>query len=354
MFARHWFRLLALVLYVAGVGVVLHQCSRQFNPPDVPAPKARRAPVPDVIARQQQQRAARQAEHEEQLQKRKAAYEALETDLKLLREVELPLAMAELSREALRYQNKISDLARLELAARWEREEPVKKARDHAYRLVLEYQAIDQNAQKERDGPTLYQDEAIALIGDRLAKFTKGGEGIANFAAAVPTFAGQVPEKLLLEAIDAIAVVALPADAFDPCRNPLACPKPSPAVEGKTPDKLAAAKPSPATNAPGSPEAFPNTPKRYCLNASRLGGQPLPLRTEPYPSAPMVARIAASSCMITATGHRVELGPSSWLQVTHDYGYTGWVQARFLIPVSHHPNNQDFFSGLFGNSPRRR
>ena len=64
---------------------------------------------------------APKAEHEEQLQKRKAAYEALETDLRILREVELPLAMTELSREALRYQNKISDLARLELAARWER-----------------------------------------------------------------------------------------------------------------------------------------------------------------------------------------------------------------------------------------
>src|SRR5919108_2462446 len=96
---RHWFRLLALLLYAGGVMFVLHQCSRQFNPPPSrPAPKEKRSPMPDVVARQEERRVKRRAEHEEALQKRKAAYEALEADLKALREVDLPLAMAELSR----------------------------------------------------------------------------------------------------------------------------------------------------------------------------------------------------------------------------------------------------------------
>jgi hypothetical protein len=37
-----------------------------------------------------------------------------------------------------------------------------------------------------------------------------------------------VPEKLLVEAIDAITLAVLPADAFDECRNPAACPKETP------------------------------------------------------------------------------------------------------------------------------
>lgn len=354
MFARHWFRLLALLLYVAGVLFVLHQCSRQFNPPPPPAPRIRPAPVPDVIARQQQQRAARQAEHEEELQKRKAAYEALEADLKILREVDLPLAMAELSREALRYQNKVSDLARLELAARWEREEPVKKARDRAYRLVLEYQSLDRAAQKEREGPTNYNDEDVALLTKRLSEFTRAGERIAEFAAAVPAFAGQVPEKLLLEAIDAIAVAALPADAFDPCRNPLACPKDSP-------DQALAARPAPKKNLAS------------LRVVSWANARDLYLKYEPHTSKPIARRLIPGE-VFTPTGQRSEQFianglPLKWIEVQGKATETYWALEKVLEkadaddapydpwadrgqrvpPLYRRSKKPDFFKGLFGN-----
>ncbi len=352
MHPRHWFRLLALLLYVAGVLFVLHQCSRQFNPPEPPTPKTRPAPVPDIIARQQQQRAARQAEHQEQLQKRKAAYEALEADLKILREVDLPLAMAELSREALRYQNKISDLARLELAARWEREEPVKKARDRAYRLVLEYQRLDQEAQKEREGPTVYKDDDVALLTKRLGEFIKGGEGVAAFAAAVPAFAGQVPEKLLFDSIDAMAVAALPADAFDPCRNPLACPK-------EAADK-------PSTPAP----AAPKEKLRFVSPWARH--HELIVRIEPNSREPNAGILSAGQ-PVPVTGRKSEEFvpnglPIRWLEIDYhgskrwalekifrkedpdDARYDPWNFRSQPIPKpSRRSRKPDFFSGMFGN-----
>jgi hypothetical protein len=58
-----------------------------------------------------------------------------------------------------------------------------------------------------------------------LAAFKRGGEEPGKFSRALSPFAGHVPEALIVSAIDAIAFRVLPRDAFDPCRDPAACPK---------------------------------------------------------------------------------------------------------------------------------
>jgi hypothetical protein len=261
--------------------------------------------------------------------------------------------MTELSREALRYQNKISDLARLELAARWEREEPVKKARDRAYRLVLEYQRLDQQAQKEREGPTVYKDDDIAQLTKRLSEFTRAGEGIANFAAAVPAFAGQVPEKLLLEAIDAITLAALPADAFDPCRYPPACPK-------EAADK-------PSTPAP----AAPNEKLQFLTVAWWTRHHELIVRIEPDSTKPNAGVLSAGQ-PVQPTGRKHEEFvpnglPIRWVEIKYhgatrwalekifvkegndDARYDPWADRSKRVPApARRSRNPDFFSGVFG------
>ena len=84
----------------------------------------------------------------------------------------------------------------------------------------------------------------------------------------------------------------------------------------------------------GTSEPSPPPSPRCCAHTGRSRGDPLPLRTHPDPYAPMVARISPVSCRFTGTGRETNYpdptGPALWLEVTHDYGYTGWVSAYLL------------------------
>ena len=171
----------------------------------------------------------------------------------------------------------------------------------------------------------------------------------------MPAFAGQVPEKLLLDAIDAIAVAVLPADAFDPCRNPLACPK-------ETPER-------PSTAAPAAPKE-----KLSFLYVSRFARHhELIVRLEPDSRKPNAGLLSPGQ-PVQPTGRKSEEFvpngvPIRWVEIRY-HGATRWAlekifekeatdasrydpwstgSQRVPAPSRRRSRNSDFFSGLFGN-----
>ncbi len=215
----------------------------------------------------------------------------------------IPRALAELASEALRYRNKLSDLAMLDKPARWERETPLKEAAAYARKLIAEYHVTDREAQKGREGPTVYLEADTALLARRLAEFKRGGEGLENFAAALPHFVGQVPEQLMGQAVDTIALAVLPADSFDPCRDPAACSKPEPMP-------------------PPVPPAKPELLRRV---ASWAPSHDLILRLNPNSSEPNAGRLSHGQ-IVFATGRKQTEGVpqghrNQWIQIT-------WIEVR--------------------------
>jgi SH3-like domain-containing protein len=413
----------ALILYVGGIVLILNQCT-PTAPDRTVAEKASltkptaAAPKPDessLMSEQARARAEKKKQHDRHLAERLAVHQRLEADLKTLAQTEIPVAIGELASEATRYRNKRSDLKHLDKRAQWDRETPVKNALARARELIGEYYATDREAQKGRDGPTTYVDADSQALAKRLQEFKKDAEAFGSFAADLPAFVGKVPEKLALSALDSIAQMVLPADAYDPCRDPAACPKAvvpdEPAAALSTADRVlrlcvsATANPGdlavydqPDTTAriiarlrPGqcdvaatghkdayntpwgrsawqrisldgktgwvregvlSSKAVAGTPSmigsdtangleraassgsRYCVSTERVNGSPLALRTRPDPAAPRIAHIAPTSCLLTATGREAHYadrtGRTLWLEIRHDHGPSGWVNANFL------------------------
>lgn len=319
MLITHWTRLAAVLLYLAGVVLVLAKCTQVFQRRAV---ETASPPDPPAVLEPDQTHLEKRKLHLRKLAERRAAQQRHEADLKALAEVDIPHAVVELATEAARYRRKRPDLERLSEPERWERETPVKEALARASELVVEYYATDRLAQKGRDGPTLYHsDDANALTANLGALQRAGEDDLKDAAAVLPTFVGRVPEKLMLSALDAIARTALPADAFDPCRNPKACPKP-PA-------------PPPAAAAPPPPAPVARAALALCVKAGARGPD-LEVRRQPDPFAEVFARLRPRQCGIEPTGHKdaynTPWGPTAWRQIIVD-GDTGWVKDGVLTPA---------------------
>jgi len=398
MLPRHWMKAGLIFLYFMAVLWVLNQCTRLLTPveppkppprAELPPPAGKSPPKPTVqpdLLEQGRLRAQKRNARETARAERRTRYLALEADLAAMMQSDIPAALRELGQAAARYINKLSDLKRLKPSDRWERETPVKEAHALAQSLAQEWYKIDLEAQKDRQGPTLYTSADVDGLTKRLAAFKRGEEEIEAFASALAPLHGKVPENLMLSAIDAIPRAVLPKDAFDPCRDPTACQKPpaeAPAQPEAPPSCVSIFAPArdlavfahPDLAAPVLTHLSPGqcglvltrrtqtysnvsgwtalaqitvdgktgwvrdriigeqpphlpAPRRYCVNGARLEDAHLPLLMDPYPRAPVIARIASTSCRLTATGR--EAGRGLWLEVTHDYGYTGWVQAYYL------------------------
>jgi hypothetical protein len=216
------------------------------------------------------------------------------------------------------------------------------------------------------------------------------------------------------QAVDAIAMAVLPADSFDPCRDPAACPKPEPLPRPAPPSpehlrRVASWAPwhnlilrlnpnsrdpnagrltngqmvlaTGRTRTEGVPQGHRNQwiqitwieirmsdgtlcwalesifekpddrlrsehvfdnhrtnfrgflpasrpGSRYCAHTARLQGRLLPLNARPRESAPSIASISPTSCLLTGTGDISTDG--RWLEIQHDDGPTGWAPAYFL------------------------
>jgi hypothetical protein len=66
--------------------------------------------------------------------------------------------------------------------------------------------------------------------------------------------------------------------------------------------------------------------ERSCVDGGRL----LPLLQRPRPRARVIAQVLPTSCHLTATGRQSRDG--DWIEVTHDYGLTGWVMRGDVRP----------------------
>lgn len=341
MLLRHWMKAGLVFLYLAAIVWILHQCSRLFEPaprpipvrtPElVPAPRMGEPPVkPESktsISARARDRAEKRHAHEADLMRRRAAYLALEADLPLMLQNDIPAALDELAKVATQYRHKRSDLKYLSKAEQWEREIPIKDALARARDLTTDFFATDREAQKGREGPTTVLPSQINALTKRLEAFKRGDEEITSFAAALPALYGKVPERLMLSAIDAMARTVLPADAFDPCRDPKAstCPKPTPVEIDPV-----------ATSSP----PIPTLPKKqsrpiYCVDRFRLREYDrLPLRADPSPYARAITYIAPGRC-VTATGrivpHRQPAGLFDYYEVVDDMSNIGWVNSAFVM-----------------------
>ena len=400
-----WMRAGAILLHLVATAWVLSQCDRLMKPADQTKahPKAASHAMPAKeqggqddaktgMSEQAKLRAEKRKKHEDALAQHRAQYLALEADLAAMIQTDIPAALGELANAAQRYRNKLSDLKQLKKTDQWARETPVKDALARARGLTEEWYRIDFEAQKHREGPTLHSPPDIEGLTKRLAAFKRAGEEIESFAAALAPLHGKVPEVLMLSAIDAIPRAVLPKDAFDPCRDPAACPKPA-VVQPLEPlkptyciahssDRRVAllARPELAAFvtkglAPGQCGIMPTGRKaasngtygyarfievevegrtgwigegsitipsgavehlaapstlrdqRYCVDGSR---EPLPLRDRPSTRAPAIVHVLPTSCKLTGTGR--EAADGRWIEVTHEWGYTGWLQAHNLRP----------------------
>lgn len=422
MDAKAWWKLAALLLYAIAFAIVLSKCTRVFETAPEPTPppsKSKTPPNPEnepPPSAEERRRLKEQEEHTRRVDERRKAYDRREAELKTLRQTHLPVAIAELATEATRYRNKLSDLPRLTEPERWEREVPVKEALAHAKQLLVDDERIDREAQKERPTATEYSDDEVQSFMTRLAEFKRGGEELAKFAGALPVFIGHVPEPLIVSAVEAVAHSVLPPNAFDPCRDPKACPKPEAppktiALSEQEPeikiymtvvswsnwyDRIVRSKPGanglnvarldPGDQVrwtgrkefefiPGKPRAewyevsgenfkgwilaavlqkergsslnrallqttafpgVPTTPRgpRYCADAFRLRGEPLPVHVAPDPHSRTLVRLPPRSCTITSTGAEFfypdPSGSALWLEVLDDAGTIGWVSAFYL------------------------
>lgn len=347
---RQWFRLAAMVVYVIAVLFVLNRCARSLEE-KTPSPKPDAPMLPVAATRtstaesakrdddaklspEARSRAAKKQMHDRQVAERLERHRQVEADLQALATSDIPAALKELGEEATRFRNKRADLKLLETRAKWERELPVKDALTRVRELIADYYASDREAQKGREGPTEHADTSVQQLTKRLQEFRKRPEDIAGFAAELAAFAGKVPEKLLLSAIDSIAQLSLPKDAFDPCRDPAAstCPRPEFAFD-------APAGANASTNAHRvRPLAFLSEVRagqRVCVNAAGESDR-IPLLNRPGSQEP-VAQILPNSCRLRATG-RVAQGSRTgmilWLEVRHDDGPLGWISVGFVRSAS--------------------
>jgi hypothetical protein len=333
MLVSHWMKVLALCLYLIATAWVLSQCDRLMAPAatEKGQPKTAAMAVATTddslkeeaaspMSKQAKRRADKRKAHQTALAERRAWHQPLEAELLDMISNDIPVALAELAQAAIRYRNKLSDLKHLKKAEQWERETPVKDALRRARALTEEWGKTDLEAQKEREGPTQHSPADIEALTKRLAAFKRGGEEIHAFAASLASLHGKVPESLLLSAIDAIPRAVLPKDAFDPCRDPAACPKPAVVEPLAEPPKTSFVARDFALG------------QRYCVDAAALGGRQLPLHIRPDPAAPIVVTVLPTSCRLTSTGRQAHRRGSAevWIEVTHDYGYTGWVNASYL------------------------
>lgn len=338
MLVSHWAKAIAIFVHLFATAWVLSQCERLSRPAQsagqakavtLPATgkhdgRAEKLPTsahrkdedmaPAFVSPEARRRAQLRKAHAEALAERRVRYQALEAELVELSEKDIPGVLAELAQAVVRYRNKLSDLQRLKKAEQWERETPVKEAHARARTLTEEWYKIDFEAQKEREGPTLHVPTEAEALTKRLQAFKRGEEGIEPFAASLAALLGKVPESLLLSAIDAIPRAVLPKNAYDPCRDPSACPKPfaSPAETGLTARDIASG-------------------VRLCVGADSLW--PVPLYPRPDFNAPAHVAVRPPSCRLTATGRvidRIASGGSLWIEVSHESGQVGWAQGHSL------------------------
>jgi hypothetical protein len=355
MLASHWLQAMAVILYVVATAWVLNSCDRSLAPakqtqakpgPALPTAPAGQPPKdtsqPELSEDRKRRITERQAESENRV-KRRVRYRALEVDLAAMIKTDLPAALQELAEAATRYRNKLPDLKHLEKADQWEREAPVKQAHATARRYSEEWYRIDFEAQKEREGPTLHDKTDIADLTKRIAAFRKGRQDIEGFASELPLFYGRVPQSLMLSAVDAIAQLVLPKDAFDPCRDPQAatCPKPPAPPTAALPDARAKATPAALDVSAAPLQSRPAPPRpsgpRFCADPRRLADAPggLPLREGPTNRARQKEQIPPGECALIATGrHQPDaqiLGTFTWLEIVRARtATTGWVNSWYL------------------------
>ena len=315
MLASDWMKTLALLVYLLATAWVLSQCDRILAPADRKPPqtlsisdpagsdaKSPKETPAAQISEEAKMRAENRKAHWQELARRRARYLALEADLADMIKNDLPAALAELASNALRYRTKLSDLKRLSPQDRWDREAPVKEAHARARALSVEWHRLELEAEKGREGPTLHNEPDMQMLAKRMAAFKRGGEEIEPFAAALAPLHGKVPEAMLLAAIDAVPRGVLPGDAFDPCRDPAACPK----------DAVAE---------PAEPET-----STYCITPSL--GRPVTLLKRPELAAFMLMRLAPGQCGLLPTGRKAAsngtYGYARFIEVEVD-GRTGWI-----------------------------
>jgi len=333
MLVTDWMRAAAIFLYVAAMIFVLSQCNRLLEPArpkagiSIPKEEASKADIKSPILERAEERAKKRKEYEKELARQRAAHHRLEAHLTTMVQTDIPAALGELASSAVKFRNKLSDLKHLKKPDQWERETPVKEALARNRDLTSEWYGLDREAQKGRDGPTLHSSSDIEALTKRIDLFKRGGEEIAEFAGALPVFYPKVPETLMLSALDAIARVALPKDAFDPCRDPSACPKPAPSP-------VAAAFPPPP---PIPTNVKPPSGPTYCVDHHALAPhRTVALHEEPTPDSYVLSRVLAGSCDLTRTGrrgfHETAFARELWLEVVDRHGNRGWVIARYLRP----------------------
>jgi hypothetical protein len=339
MLATHWMKSAALLLYLLGILFIMHQCTHVFDggtrrPKPTLSVRDPHQDLPQAITREEREREERRQQHERETAQRRATQKAREAALHTMRTTDLPRAIDEYAKEALRYRNKLSDLARLSPSEQSERETPVKDARTYAYKLVLDYQSLDRDAQKGREGPTDYLDDEVALFMQRLTEFSNTRKDIADFAALLPRFVGCVPEGLILQGIDAIALAVLPADAF------LACPDCPPAAQ--------------------TPRMF-----RRVKTSAHLSDRVL--RLWPHPRERIAGQLAPGAIVEVTGRSAVAYDEQPGVPITSLEILSGtnqkpmWALEKIFEPLEQKPapapvpkpkpakRNSDYFSGLFGN-----
>jgi len=336
MLLNHWMKGAVIFLYIAAMIFVVSQCNRLLDParpkatlvgPARTEEEAANAAAKSSILTHAEAQARKRKEHERELARQRAQHHQLEAHLVTLVHTDIPAALDELASCAIRFRNKLSDLKHLKKPDQWEREAPVKEALARARDLTSEWYGLDREAQKGRDGPTLHASPDTDALTKRTEAFKRGGEDIAEFAAGLPLLYPRVPEALMLSAIDAIARVALPKHAFDPCRDAAACPKPAPLP-------VADAFPPPG---PLPTNLKPPSGPIYCVDRQTLAPhRTLALHEEPTPDSFVISRVRAGSCGLTGTGtrgfHETAFAREPWLEVLDRDGNRGWVIARFLRP----------------------
>jgi len=331
MLVAHWMKAAAIFIYVAATAFVLSQCNRLLGPPRlataIPEPRVedKETVPPSPILQRAEERARERKEHVKVLARQHAEHLRLEAHLVDMLQSDIPAALADFAGAAVRFRNKLSDLKHLKTAEQWEREAPVKEALKRARDLTGEWYALDREAQKGRDGPTLHAPADIDALTQRIAAFKRGGEDIVEFAGALPALYPRVPKALMVSAIDVIARVALPQNAFDPCRDPAACPKPAP--------KPFAAEVPPPGPMPTNLK-LPSGPV-YCVDRQTLAPhRSVALHEEPAPDSFVISRIPAGTCGLTGTGtrgfHEAGFAREPWLEVIDRDGNRGWVMTRYL------------------------
>jgi uncharacterized membrane protein len=80
-------------------------------------------------------------------------------------------------------------------------------------------------------------------------------------------------------------------------------------------------------------------------------GDVLNVRRDADAAAEKVGNLPADADDVVATGSRVEWNGSVWWGVLLDDGTRGWVNARFLMPVSADPDPETFPLACFGTEP---